>query len=229
MYVCSCCSSVSVDGSDGMDGIGSSLPAMPEPSNPISMKQPPESLSTLKGRADMGSDPALLMDKAAAQLAATLQDGVLQKMSGHNHSHERLKDLTSLVLNGDQDALPKLCTPEPPMLKGDEAPATNDAHQHNCTPHAEAELKATVPEAAEQPPLEPSCADGAGLVTATESASPGPDLGQEVKKRRGRPNKPKLILNHSSVIAMETPDHTEVIGETDAANEVEGQKGKISL
>uniref|UniRef100_A0A3B5L027 PWWP domain-containing protein n=1 Tax=Xiphophorus couchianus TaxID=32473 RepID=A0A3B5L027_9TELE len=123
-------------------------------------------------------------------------------MSGHNHSHERLKDLTSLVLNGDQDALPKLCTPEPPMLKGDEAPATNDAHQHNRTPHAEAELKATVPEAAEQPPLEPSCADGAGLVTATESASPGPDLGQEAKKRRGRPNKPKLILNRSSVIPI---------------------------
>ncbi|XP_014850532.1 PREDICTED: histone-lysine N-methyltransferase NSD2 isoform X1 [Poecilia mexicana] len=211
--------SVSVDGSDGMDGIGSSLPAMPEPSNPISMKQPPESLSTLKGRADMGSDPALLMDKAAAQLAATLQDSVLQKMSGHNHSHERLKDLTSLVLNGDQDALPKLCTPEPPMLKGDEAPATNDAHQHNRTPHVEAELKATVPQAAEQPLLEPSCADGTSLVTVTESASPGPELGQEVKKRRGRPNKPKLILNRSSVIAMETPDQTEVIGEAEAANE----------
>uniref|UniRef100_A0A3B3TUS0 PWWP domain-containing protein n=1 Tax=Poecilia latipinna TaxID=48699 RepID=A0A3B3TUS0_9TELE len=100
-------------------------------------------------------------------------------MSGHNHSHDRLKDLTSLVLNGDQDALPKLCTPEPPMLKGDEAPATNDAHQHNCTPHVEAELKATVPQAAEQPPLEPSCADGTSLVTATESASPGHELGQE--------------------------------------------------
>uniref|UniRef100_A0A3B5AAQ8 Histone-lysine N-methyltransferase NSD2-like n=1 Tax=Stegastes partitus TaxID=144197 RepID=A0A3B5AAQ8_9TELE len=132
-----------------MDSKGSSLPSMPEPANPISMKQPPESLSVRKGRGDMGSDPALLMDKAAAQLAATLQDGGLQKMPGHshsNHSHERLKDLTSLVLNGDQDALPTLCTPEPPMLKGAEAPATNGTHQLDCIPH-------------------PCCANGTSLAT----------------------------------------------------------------
>ncbi|MEQ2209137.1 hypothetical protein XENOCAPTIV_024933 [Xenoophorus captivus] len=146
---------------------------MPEPANPISMKQPPESLSIRKGCGDMGSDPALLMDKAAAQLAATLQDGVLQKMAGHNHnnhSHERLKDLTSLVLNGDQDSLPKHCTPEPPMLKGDEAPDTNDAHQHNCTPHAEPELKVTIPQVLEQPVLEPSCANGTSVFFLSSSA-----------------------------------------------------------
>ncbi|XP_022606381.1 histone-lysine N-methyltransferase NSD2 [Seriola dumerili] len=144
-----------------MDTKGSSLPSMPEPANPISMKQPPESLSVRKGRGDMSSDPALLMDKAAAQLAATLQDGVLQKMAGHshnNHSHERLKDLTSRVLNGDQDTLPKLCAPEPPMLKGAEAPTTTGTHQHNCTPHTEPELKPDLipeltEEAAEESPL----------------------------------------------------------------------------
>ncbi|RVE66357.1 hypothetical protein OJAV_G00106480 [Oryzias javanicus] len=135
---------------EGMDSKGSSLPSMPEPANPISMKQPPESLSVRKARGDVSSDPALLMDKAAAQLAATLQDGVLQKMAGHghnNHTHEKLKDLTALVLNGDQDSvLPQLCTPEPPMLKGAEAPAANGPHQHNCTSHAEPELTVSIPQ-----------------------------------------------------------------------------------
>ncbi|KAM4541559.1 histone-lysine N-methyltransferase NSD2 isoform 1-T1 [Fundulus diaphanus] len=203
-----------------MDGIGSSLPAMPEPANPISMKQPPESLSIRKGRGDLGGGPALLMDKAAAQLAATLQDGVLQKMAGqnhNNHSHEKLKDLTSLVLNGDQDTLPKLCTPEPPMLKGDEAPATNDAHRDICTPHAEPELKATIPQVVDQPVFEPSCADGTSLVTATEGALPGPEEG---KKRRGRPNKPKPTINcSSSVLDVEPLDHAEVVEESEAENE----------
>uniref|UniRef100_A0A3B4ZXC4 Histone-lysine N-methyltransferase NSD2-like n=1 Tax=Stegastes partitus TaxID=144197 RepID=A0A3B4ZXC4_9TELE len=159
-----------------MDSKGSSLPSMPEPANPISMKQPPESLSVRKGRGDMGSDPALLMDKAAAQLAATLQDGGLQKMPGHshsNHSHERLKDLTSLVLNGDQDALPTLCTPEPPMLKGAEAPATNGTHQLDCIPHAEPELKVTIPQVINQPLFEPCCANGTSLATAIDGTISG--------------------------------------------------------
>ncbi|XP_038160624.1 histone-lysine N-methyltransferase NSD2 [Cyprinodon tularosa] len=203
-----------------MDSIGSSLPAMPEPANPISMKQPPESLSVRKGRGDMGSDPTLLMDKAAAQLAATLQDGVLQKMTGHNHNHnhERLKDLTSLVLNGDQDTLPNVCTPEPSMLKGDEAPATNDAHQHNCTPHAERESKVTIPQVVDQPLFEPN---GTSLVTATESALPGAEDRQEVKKRRGRPNKPKPTINcSSSIIAVEPLDCPEVTEDMEAEQEV---------
>ncbi len=39
---------------------------------------------------------------------------------GHNHTHERLKDLTSLLLNGDQDKIPNLCaaTAAQPLLKG---------------------------------------------------------------------------------------------------------------
>uniref|UniRef100_A0A3Q2VJX9 Nuclear receptor binding SET domain protein 2 n=1 Tax=Haplochromis burtoni TaxID=8153 RepID=A0A3Q2VJX9_HAPBU len=152
-----------------MDSKGSSLPSMPEPANPISMKQPPESLSVRKGRGDMSSDPAMLMDKAAAQLAATLQDSVLQKMAGHNnHSHDRLKDLTSRMLNGDQDSLPELCTPEPPMFRGAEAPATNGTHQHNCTPHTEAELTVTIPQVVTQPLFEPCCANGTSLATAAE-------------------------------------------------------------
>lgn len=203
-----------------MDSKGSSLPSMPEPANPISMKQPPESLSVRKGRGDMSSDPALLMDKAAAQLAATLQDSVLQKMSGHghnhNHNHERLKDLTSRVLNGDQE----LCAPEPPMLKGAEAPATNGTHQHNCTPHTEHELKVTIPQAVQQqPPFEQCCANGTSLATATEGTISGSDERQDIKKRRGRIHKPKPQANFSSsVTPVEPHDHTGE--EREAANEV---------
>ncbi|XP_029316667.1 histone-lysine N-methyltransferase NSD2 isoform X2 [Cottoperca gobio] len=200
-----------------MDSKGSSLPSMPEPASPISMKQPPESLSVRKGGGDMSSDPALLMDKAAAQLATTLQDG-LQKMAGHSHNnlgHERLKDLTSRVLNGDQDTLPKLCAPEPPMLKGAEAPATNGTHQHNCAPHTEHtehtehELKVTIPQVVKQPLFEPSCANGTSLATATEGTISGPEERQDLKKRRGGPHKPNLT---SSAIPVEPLDYTNTDG-----------------
>ncbi|XP_073340595.1 histone-lysine N-methyltransferase NSD2 [Pagrus major] len=203
-----------------MDSIGSSLPSMPEPANPISMKQPPESLSVRKGGGDMSSEPALLMDKAAAQLAATLQDGVLQKMAGHshnNHSHERLKDLTSRVLNGDQDALPNLCAPEPPMIKAAEVPATNGTHQHNCTPHPEPELKVTIPQVVAQPLFEPSCANGTSLATTTEDTISGSEKRQDAKKRRGRPHKPKPQPN--SGITGETLDHTNAEDETGEADQ----------
>lgn len=204
-----------------MDSKGSSLPSMPELANPISMKQLPESLSVRKGGGDMSSDSALLMDKATAQLAATLQDSVLQKMAGHthnNHSHERLKDLTSRVLNGDQDPLPKLCVSEPPMLKGAEAPATNGTHQHNCTPHTEPELKVSIPQVFKQPMFEPCCANGTSLATTTEDMS-GPEMRQDVKKRRGRPHKPQTDLS-SSAIPVEPLDHTNFGDETRAADEV---------
>ncbi|XP_034530197.1 histone-lysine N-methyltransferase NSD2 isoform X3 [Notolabrus celidotus] len=206
-----------------MDSKGSSLPSMPEPANPISMKQPPECLSVRKGGGDMSSDPTLLLDKAAAQLAATVQDGVLQKMAGHshnNHSHERLKDLTSRVLNGDQDTLPKLCPPEAPMLKGAEAPATNGTHQHNCSPHTEAELKVTIPQVVKQPLFEPSFANGTSFVTTTEETICGPEERQDVKKRRGRPHKPKPQPNlGSSAIPVDPLDHTNAVDETEGEEE----------
>uniref|UniRef100_UPI0037E9A131 histone-lysine N-methyltransferase NSD2 n=1 Tax=Semicossyphus pulcher TaxID=241346 RepID=UPI0037E9A131 len=206
-----------------MDSKGSSLPSMPEPANPISMKQPPECLSVRKGGGDMSSDPTLLLDKAAAQLAATVQDGVLQKMAGHshnNHSHERLKDLTSRVLNGDQDTLPKLCAPETPMLKGAEAPATNGTHQHNCTPHTEAELKVTIPQVVKQPLFEPSFANGTSFATTTEDTISGPEKRQDVKKRRGRPHKPKPQPNlSSSALPADPLDHTNAEDGTGAADE----------
>uniref|UniRef100_A0A8C4IK29 Nuclear receptor binding SET domain protein 2 n=1 Tax=Dicentrarchus labrax TaxID=13489 RepID=A0A8C4IK29_DICLA len=206
-----------------MDSKGSSLPSMPEPANPISMKQPPESLGVRKGGGDMSSDPALLIDKAAAQLAATLQDGVLQKMAGHshnNHSHERLKDLTSLVLNGDQDTLPKLCAPEPPMPKGAEVPATNGTHQHNCTPHAEPELKVTIPQVVKQPLFESCCANGTSLATTTEDTVSGSEKRQDAKKRRGRPHKPKPQPNlSSSPVPVEPLDHENAVDGTETVDQ----------
>uniref|UniRef100_A0A671N6W0 Histone-lysine N-methyltransferase NSD2-like n=1 Tax=Sinocyclocheilus anshuiensis TaxID=1608454 RepID=A0A671N6W0_9TELE len=104
------------------DSKGTSLPAMPEPRSPTTMKQPSDSPGGRKGRGDGSTDPTMLMDKAATQLAATPQESVLQMIGshGHNHTHERLKDLTSRLLNGDQDTIPKLCaaTAAQPLLKG---------------------------------------------------------------------------------------------------------------
>uniref|UniRef100_A0A8C2KXQ4 Nuclear receptor binding SET domain protein 2 n=1 Tax=Cyprinus carpio TaxID=7962 RepID=A0A8C2KXQ4_CYPCA len=101
---------------------GTSLPAMPEPRSPTTMKQPPDSPGGHKGRGDGSTDPTMLMDKVATQMAATPQESVLQMIGshGHNHTHERLKDLTSRLLNGDQDKIPKLCaaTAAQPLLKG---------------------------------------------------------------------------------------------------------------
>lgn len=181
---------------------------MPEPSNPISMKQPPESLSLRKGRGDMSSDPALLMDKAAVQLTATLQDGVLQKMAGHshnNHNHERFKDLASCVLNGDQDTLPELCAAEPSMLKCAEAPTTNGTQQHNCTSHTE--LKVTIPQVAKQPLVDRCSANGTSLATVSEASMRGKE---ETKKRRGRPHKlkphPNLSVTVNPVETLNRPD-----------------------
>lgn len=205
-----------------MDSKGSSLPSMPEPANPISMKQPPESLSVGKGRGDIGSDPSLLMDKAAAQLAATLQDGVLQKMSCHSqNNHERLKDLTSRVLNGDQDTMPALCAPEAPMLKGAEAPATNGTHQHNCPPQIETELKVTIPQVVQPTLFEPCRASVTSLSTAMDGTISGPEKRDNVKRRRGRPQKPKPQPNLSSpAIPMESLDGTPAVEATGASDEV---------
>lgn len=163
---------------------------MLEPANPVSMKHLPESLSVHKGCVDMTPDPTMLMDKAAAQLAATLQDNILQKMTNHNHEH--LKDLTSLVLNGDhQEALPKPCTPEAPLFKPAEAPTTNGLHQHNCSSHSEPELKVSVPQMVPQPQVEPCTANMTSLVTSTEEALIGAEHREIVKKRRGKPFKPE--------------------------------------
>lgn len=192
-----------------MDGKGSSLPSMPEPANPASMKQLPEPLSVRKNGGDMSGDHSRLMDKAAAHLAATLQGSVLQKMASHshgNHSHERLKDLTSLVLNGDQDTLPKPCTPEEPLLKSAEVPATNGTRQHNCGSHGEPELKVTVPQVVtQQPPFQPSSVNGSSLAAAAESAARGPEKREDAKKRRGRPHKEKPPASLRSSAAPAEP------------------------
>lgn len=166
---------------------------MPEALNPVSMKQPSEPLGGRNGRGggDLGADPALLMDKAASQLAVTLQDSVLNKMASHGHSHERLKDLTSRMLNGDQDKLPKLCPPEPPTLKGAEAPASHPSPQRKAT-SPEIKLKITKMVSEGKPPrFEPCCGEGPNLPTDTEGLVA---LASKEGRRKRRP----ITVKHSS-------------------------------
>lgn len=195
------------DVTDGMDSKGSSLPSMPEPAKPVSMKQLPESLSVRSGSGgDLSGDPSLLLDKAAA----TLQDSVLQKMV--NHSHNGLREITSRMLNGDQDALPKRCDPAQPMPEGAEVPATNGTHQcsgnSSSPPQAEPpELKATVPQVVHQP----GCTKEASLSNATEENVPlGPEKRPDVKTKRGRVHKTKSEAELSpDAVPMETPEQTD--------------------
>ncbi|XP_064809171.1 histone-lysine N-methyltransferase NSD2 isoform X2 [Oncorhynchus masou masou] len=177
---------------------GRSLPSMPEALNPVSMNQLSEPLGGRMGRGggDLGADPALLMDKSAAQLAVTLQDSVLNNMAAHghnhnNHRHERLKDLTSLMLNGDQDKLPKLCHPEPPTLKGAEAPPSHPSPQRKAT-SPEIKLKITKMVSKGKPPhFEPCCGEGPNLPADTEGLVA---LASKEGRRKRRPIK----LKHSS-------------------------------
>ncbi|XP_026800594.2 histone-lysine N-methyltransferase NSD2 isoform X3 [Pangasianodon hypophthalmus] len=128
-----------------MDSKGGSLPAMPEPKNPTSMKQLSDSPCGCKGRGDGSTDPALLMDKAATQLAATPHDGVLQKMGNHNHTHEHLKDLTSRFFNGDQETMSKFCSSPPgsPLLKAVESGPQHGSPQRKPDSSPELTLKIT--------------------------------------------------------------------------------------
>nr|XP_029513141.1 uncharacterized protein LOC115127667 isoform X2 [Oncorhynchus nerka] len=178
---------------------GRSLPSVPEALNPVSMKQPSEPLGGRMGRGggDLGADPALLMDKAAAQLAVTLQDSVLNQMASHGHSHERLKDLTSRMLNGDQDKLPKLCPPEPPILKGTEAPSSHPSPQRKAT-SPEIKLKITkMVSKGKLARFETFCGEGPNLPTE-DLLVPASRAG---RKRRLIKPKPlhKLASNHDPV------------------------------
>ncbi|XP_039607675.1 histone-lysine N-methyltransferase NSD2 [Polypterus senegalus] len=105
---------------------GSSLPLIPQHLNPISMKQMPEAMGNMSNPEpeEMSTDPVTLIDKAAAQLAVSFQDSVFQKINVHDSRAKTLKDLTSRVLNGDQDKVAMFCG-EPLSLKGNETPPQN--------------------------------------------------------------------------------------------------------
>lgn len=181
---------------------------MPEPAKPISMKQLPESLSVRSGGGsggDLSGEPSLLLDKAAA----TLQDSVIQKIV--NHSHNGLREITSRMLNGDQDALPKPCDPVQPIPKGAEVPSTNGTHQlsssNNSSPsQAEPpELKATVPQMVQQP----CCTNNTSFTDITEgNLSAGQEKRQDTKTKRGRAPKAKGEEKLStSAVSLETLKH----------------------
>lgn len=213
MCCCLCSSRIPDDLPDGMDSKGSSLPSMPEPAKPVSMKQLPESLSVRVGGGGGGhlsGDPSLLLDKDSAKLA--------------NHGHDRLRELTSCMLNGDQDALPKRCTPEQPMPEGAEVPSTNGSHHcsnsSSSPPQDEpSELKATIPQVVQQP----CCGNGTSLTIASEeNVSGGSEKRQDAKTRRGRVHKAKneaeLIPDASTVETLGPAEAVEDGGRAQVLN-----------
>ncbi|RXM29885.1 Histone-lysine N-methyltransferase NSD2 [Acipenser ruthenus] len=160
---------------------------MPEHLTPVSMKQVPEALGSRKNLAatEISADPTILMDKAAAQLAATLQEGVLHKINGHDPLTETLKDLTSRVLNGEQDKVAKLCV-EPLVLKGTESPPQHTSPQKKSE-SPEIKLKITKTVSNGKPRFESCfCEDEAGVTvhaTATEKRKDGKNKGRMKRKR----------------------------------------------
>ncbi|KPP71416.1 histone-lysine N-methyltransferase NSD2-like [Scleropages formosus] len=149
------------------------------------MKQASDTHIGHKGHVDMGADPAVLMDQAAAQLAATLQDSVLQNMAGHGH--KRLKDLTSRVLNGEQNKVPKLCAAEGSLLKAADGPPQHDAPQMESTQQLKIQITKMVPKS---PPLfPPSFSEDSAL--SAEAAAPEDTPCIPIKKKPGRKKKRK--------------------------------------
>lgn len=205
-----------------MDAKGRSLPLMAEPPNPVSMKQASETLVNRKGRADMNGDPALLMDQAAAQLAVTLQDSVLQNMSGHSHTHDRLKDLTSRVLNGKQEKLTKLCAAEPTILKVVEAPAQHANPQGKGASDIQIHITKMV---AKSEPLFVSCFGEDGDPPAQAAPPNGvPSLPTKGKPGKRRKRKKLLVPRASPQLAspmvpLETPKAMEAKDGTEMAND----------
>ncbi|KAI4892089.1 hypothetical protein NFI96_022395 [Prochilodus magdalenae] len=213
-----------------MDSKGRSLPAMPEPKNPTSVTQLSGSPGGCKGRGDGSTDPTLMLDKAATQLAATPQEGVLQKMSnhshtlGHNHAHERLKDLTSRLLNGDQDKIPKLCAAPaaPPFLKGVEAGPQHGSPQRKPESSPELTLKITKHLTnGKSPP--PTCYEASygeegpeepdAPLTLSEGILDSPNARKEGRKRKRAPVKKRMPPNrrHPIVAAAIVPERSSAI------------------
>ncbi|MGH0159412.1 UNVERIFIED_CONTAM: hypothetical protein FKN15_067880 [Acipenser sinensis] len=180
---------------------------MPEHLTPVSMKQVPEALGNRKNSAatEISADPAILMDKAAAQLAATLQEGVLHKINGHDPLTETLKDLTSRVLNGEQDKVAKLCV-EPLVLKGTESPPQHTSPQKKSE-SPEIKLKITKTVSNGKPRFESCfCEDEAGVTvhaTATEKRKDGKNKGRMKRKRNLKFD--QQLEPESSLVLLQPP------------------------
>lgn len=213
-----------------MESKGRSLPAMPEPKNPASMKQLSGSPGGCKGCGDGSTDPTLLLDKAATQLAATPQEGVLQKIGNHNHTHshnhahERLKDLTSRLLNGDQDKMPKLCTAPSatPFLKGVEAGPQHGSPQRKSESSPELTLKITkhLANGKSSPPSrydksygEEEAEEPNAPLSLSEGILDSPNVRKEGRKRKRGPLKKRVPPNrrHQIVAAAVVPERSSLM------------------
>uniref|UniRef100_A0A8C4TGC0 Histone-lysine N-methyltransferase, H3 lysine-36 specific n=1 Tax=Erpetoichthys calabaricus TaxID=27687 RepID=A0A8C4TGC0_ERPCA len=151
---------------------GSSLPLIPQHLNPISMKQIPEAMGNMSNPEpeEMSTDPVTLIDEAAAQLAVSFQDSVFQKINVHDSRAKTLKDLTSRVLNGDQDKVAKFCG-EPLNLKGNETPPQNISPKKKSE-SPEIKLKITKTITNGKPHFESHfCEDGESVTNAVSAAA----------------------------------------------------------
>ncbi|MFT7816418.1 histone-lysine N-methyltransferase NSD2 [Arapaima gigas] len=184
-----------------MDAKSCSLPLMAEPLNPVSMKQASDTLIGHKGHVDMSADPAVLMDQAAAQLAATLQDSVLQNMAGHGH--KRLKDLTSRVLNGEQNKAPKLCAAEASLLGVADGHPQHAAPKMKSTQQLKIQITKMMPKS---PPLfSPYISEGCAISAQTGATGDTPCVPSKKKPGRKKKRKRSVTLglqNQPSPVAV---------------------------
>lgn len=151
------------------------------------MKQAPEILGA-NGKApgcEASRECSVLLGKA--QLAGSLQDGVVPKFNGHDAlpflPAEKLKDLTSRVFNGEPGAPDaKLCF-GPQEAKGAGTPPST-APAKNGSP--EIKLKITKTYMNGKPLFESSiCGDGAAAAPPSEDSGQKPEAAARRSRKRG--------------------------------------------
>ncbi|XP_063313745.1 histone-lysine N-methyltransferase NSD2 isoform X1 [Pelobates fuscus] len=120
-----------------------------------------------------------------AQISATLQDGVIQKLNGHDTlpflPPDKLKDLTSRVFNGDSGAQEAKVRFDEPEIKGTETPPSTTPTK-NGSP--EIKLKITKTYMNGKPLFESSICGEAG-----EEPTIAEDVEEDKKSKRGRKRK----------------------------------------
>uniref|UniRef100_H3AR77 Histone-lysine N-methyltransferase NSD2 n=1 Tax=Latimeria chalumnae TaxID=7897 RepID=H3AR77_LATCH len=163
---------------------GSSLLLKQELLNPISMKPAAGILGSANGKTqngEMNPDPAVLIDK----VAATLHEGVITKLNSHDAlpflQADKLKNLTSRVLNGDSETQESKLAADAQEVMGTRTPPHNTPKKSGSP---EIKLKITKTYMNGKPLFESSiCGDG----EAGETELPvEKDLITESKEKRVR-------------------------------------------
>lgn len=168
------------------------------------MKQAPELLGA-SGKTpgcEAGRECSVFLSKA--QLAGSLQDGLVPKFNGHDAlpflPADKLKDLTSRVFNGEPGAPEaKLCF-GPPEAKGVGSPP-GTAPAKNGSP--EIKLKITKTYMNGKPLFESSiCGDGAAAPPASEDGGQRPEAAARRSRRRGLEYESSLELGRAEAAPL---------------------------